>query len=236
MRLILFSIVFLLALNMNASAASIGVSVSGTCEAGSCPPTALAFNGTDDLPVDFTVTLANGDTYLVNGSFTITNNSNGGGFTAGHLFQVTYEGNPTGGLSAADTVTVQQLDSFQTVAPSVTFDRDVVGAFSANIAASSSATSCVNGNLGCVGPVVPPGSFSETTSFPLNSSGGVFSFDPAFTTNFGAGSPVGSFIVWGQTAPIPPPSGTPEPASLGLGALGLGAIITLRARRSQNTL
>lgn len=53
--------------------------------------------------------------------------------------------------------------------------------------------------------------------------------DKTFVNNFGAGSPVGSFIVWGQTTAIVPP--TPEPASVGLLALGLGAII-LRARSS----
>ena len=216
------------------NAGTIGVSVGGTCEAGTCPPTPLAFNSADTLPLNFTLTLPDGDRYLVNGSFTGTNNSNGGAFSTNHAFQVTYEGNATGGASAADTIVVQAEYAMETTVGSVVFNRDLIGAFGPTIAASSSGSSCVNGTLGCLGPVMPPGSFSELTSFSISSSGGVFVFDPAFTNNFGAGSAVGSYIVWGQTTALaPPPPPTPEPASLALFAAGLGGICIARFRRAR---
>jgi hypothetical protein len=230
MRLTVVLFVFLFALAAALNASNIGITVNGTCEAGSCPAVPIPFNATDTLPVNFVFTLANGDSYLINGSFTATNNSNGGGFSAGHLFQVTYEGNAGGGASSADTINVGQLDTFQTTVGSVVFSRDLIGGFGPTIAASSSASSCVNATLGCLGPANPPGSFNLPTSFSLDSTGGVFLFDPTFTNNFGAGSPVGSYVVWGQTTALPPPA-APEPASLALLALGLGAVTALHARR-----
>ncbi len=95
---------FVFAVSLQAS--SIGVAVNGTCEEGSCPATALAFNSTDTLPMNFTTTLSDGDTYLIDGSFETVNNSNGSGFSNTKLFQVTYEGNTTGGASGADSVNV----------------------------------------------------------------------------------------------------------------------------------
>jgi hypothetical protein len=67
----------------------------------------------------------------------------------------------------------------------------------------------------------PAGLFDLRTTFPLNSTSSVFAYNPAFTSNFGAGSPVGSYIVFGQTTPLPPPS-VPESASFGL--LGVMAV------------
>ncbi len=213
-------------------ASSLGVAVNGTCADGSCPATPLAFNANDALNVDFTTTLPDGDTYLIDGSFTGSNTSDGEGFSANHLFQVTYEGNATGGASAADTVTVAAFYSFQASIGSVDASRDVLGAFGPTIASSSSASSCLNGTLGCVGPLKPPASFDVgTSSFVVDNTDGAFIWDPTYTNNFGAGSAVGSYIVWGQTAALPPPTGAPEPASLGLIVLGLGMIFTARRTR-----
>lgn len=211
---------------------TIGIAVNGVCEAGNCANPIISFNAMDTTQVDVTLTLADGDTYLVDGSLTGTNNSNGGGFSTGHNFQVTYEGNGSGGASQADTITVEAFYEFETTVSPVTFDRDVVGAFGPTIASSSSASSCVNGTLGCVGPVTPPGSFGPTTSFPLSSSDDIFTFNPDFVNNFGAGSAVGSYIVWGQTAAIPAP--TPEPAFYpAVFALGLAGTLIGRLRRSE---
>jgi PEP-CTERM motif len=224
---------FLFAFAVAANASTVGVSVNGTCEAGSCPASPLSFSSIDNLPVDFTFTLPDGDMYLIDGSFSGTNNADGSGFTVNHLFQVTYEGNTAGGPSAADTISVQQFDAFQAAVSSVVVDRELIGAFSPAIAASSSASSCVNGTLGCLGPASPPGSFVLTTSFRLSSTGGAIVVDPTFTSNFGAGSPAGSYIVWGQDTALPSP--VPEPATFGLLGLGLGGIIAVRTRRSHAT-
>jgi hypothetical protein len=224
MRLCAFCVCLLLiagALN----ARSIGIEVNGTCEAGTCPATALAFSSNDALLFDFTLTLPNGDMYLIDGLFTDSNNDDGSAVADNQLFQVTYEGNSAGGASDADTVTVQEDNAFQTTLASGGFNSDLFGAFGPTIAASSSSSLCVNGTLGCLGPVTPPESFDLTADFPMNSASDVFVYDPAFTSNFGAGSPVGSYIVYGQTEALP------EPASFGLLALGLGGIFTARRTR-----
>jgi hypothetical protein len=107
MRLGLVTSIFLVLAGI-LSADTIGVSVNGTCEAGCCPAMPLPVNSTITLPVDIILTLPDGDMYLINGSF--TNASNGVGSPIGlvnHLFQVTYEGNGSGGPSADDTVTVE---------------------------------------------------------------------------------------------------------------------------------
>jgi hypothetical protein len=223
------SFVCLFALAAALNAGYIGVGVNGTCEVGSCTPTPIPFNSTESLPFDFTFALPDGDMYLIYGAFTGTNDSNGAGSYNTYAFEVTYEGNATGGPSAADTITVQRDAAFQTSIGSADFYTTFVGAFSPGIAASSSASTCFDGILACLGPAAPPGSFHQNSAtYPLTEVNGTFLDDKTFTSNFGAGSPVGSYIVWGQTVPVPVP--TPEPLSLGLLALGLGGIIVLRAR------
>jgi hypothetical protein len=171
---------------------TIGISVNGTCEGGSCPGLPLPFSTTETLPFDFLFTLANGDMYLIDGSFTDNNNSDGSGASNSYAFQVTYEGNANGGLSGADTITVQRDAEFETSIASADFTTSLIGAFSPGIAATSSASSCFGGTLACLGPVTPPGSFDENSStFAITSSGGAFVDDKTFVNNFGAGSPGG---------------------------------------------
>ncbi len=112
----------------------------------------------------------------------------------------------------------------------LTFDHSLFGAFGPTVAASSSVSSCVNGTVGCLGPVGAPGTFNQTNTFTLSSSGGDVVYDPTWTSNFGAGSPVGSYIVWGQTAALPPAT-APEPAPIALLTMGVGLIFIARHGR-----
>jgi hypothetical protein len=211
---------------------TMGVAVDGTCEAGSCPATGIPFNSTDTLPFDFTFALPDGDTYLIYGSFTGTNDGDGGGSNT-YGFEVVYEGNPGGGPSAADTITVQRDAAFQASLDSIDFFTSFIGAFSPGIGAASSASTCFDGSFGCLGPAVSPGSFDEDSSpFSIANTAGVFDDNKTFVSNFGAGSPVGSYIVWGQTDALPAPS-APEPASFAMLALGIGGIVIGRRARSR---
>jgi hypothetical protein len=191
---------------LNAANNYFGVAVNGQCEAGtSCPGVEVPYNTSNTLPATIRLTLPNGDKYLVNGQSSGSNNTNGTYVSFGPLFQVTYEGNATGGVSAADTIVVDWYASFQTTIGSGNFPLNLYGAFSAGIARSSSITGCLNGN--CQGPAKPPGSFNNgAESYTLDSSGGAFAFDNTYTFNFGAGSHVGSYIVINQTTALHPPS------------------------------
>jgi hypothetical protein len=226
LRRVAFVLLFLSTVALNAN--FVGVSVNGVCEGGSCPATPIPVTSTATLPFDFTDILPNGDRYLIYGSFTLNGSSESNIFA----FQVDYEGNASGGPSAADTITVERYAAFQASASSLLFNTELLGAFGPTIAASSSASTCFGGTLACLGPVSPPGSFNQSTTFLIPNVDGSYTDDKTFTNNFGAGSPVGSYIVWGRTAALPPP--VPEPAYLVLLSLGLGGIISLHARRLRN--
>jgi hypothetical protein len=174
------------------------------------------------MPFNYTLTLGNGDIYQIDGTFSNSNNGDGTYVLANEVVQVTYEGNGMGGASAADTVTVKSFNAYQTVLDSGTFGAFLYGTCDSTIAAGSSASTCVNDVLGCLGPASSPGVFDFSTSFDMNSNSGVFNYDPSFISNFAAGSPVGSFVLFGAT--------TPEPGSLSLIAGGL-AIAIFRSRR-----
>jgi hypothetical protein len=223
----IYFVILLAAIGLRAEASALGVTIDGACVFGSCPATALAVGNSETDSFNSTITLANGDMFQVFGTFGGINSA-AGDFSASHDFQVVYEGNVTGGTSENDTIDVMLLYLFASGgSSSATFDRDVIGAFGPGIAASSSASSCVDMTLGCTGTLTPPGSFNSTSSFGLNSSGGNFTDTPNFVSNFGAGSAVGSYVVWGQSTAIPVP--TPEPASVG--SVGLGLLTTICVRR-----
>ena len=183
----------------------------------------LAVGESETDTINEVVTLADGGIYQIFGTFGSSNTS-AGVFSASHDFQVTYEGNASGGLSGAESIVVDLFYSFADGGVSTgTFNRDLIGAFGGGIASTSTGSSCVNVTLGCTGTLTPPGSFSSTSSFQLLSSAGAYSFEPGFSSNFGAGSAVGSYIVWGQTAALttPPVNSTPEPGSISMMAIGI---------------
>jgi len=207
LRLVHFTCFLAFVGNINAANNYFGVAVNGRCETGtSCPAVLAPYNTANTLAVTFTHTLPNGDKYLVSGLGWGSSNGNGGDLPGYTVFQVTYQGNATGGASKADTLTVDWYSAFQTAYGYGYFGFNLVGAFSADIAASSSASGCLNGPPNCQGPFMPPGSFDNgSETYVLDASGGVFSFEPSWTCNFGAGSPVGSSMVFGysQTALAP---------------------------------
>jgi len=200
-----------------------GVAVNSHCEAGtSCPGVAVPYDTSNTLAATIQVTLANGDKYRVNGQSSGSNNSDGTYLPFGPLFQVTYEGNATGGVSAADTIKVDWYGAFQTTIASGSFGLNLYGAFSEGVATSSEVTGCLNGN--CQGPAKPPGSFNNgTETYTVDASGGAFAFDNTYTFHFGAGSHVGSYVVINQTTALPPPNITSFQPSSGLA----GASVTI---------
>jgi hypothetical protein len=183
-----------------------GIEVNGSCLSGThCPAVPLPYNTQSTLPVSYKLTLANKDKYLINGTFTCSNNSDGGYLPCSLAFQVTYEGNPKHGNSAEDTITVNWYNASETTYGYGYFTFDLNGAFSQNIADSSSVSGSFDGNAD-QGPFTPPGSFDNgTATYTEDSSGGVFSFNTDYTFTFGADSPEGSYIVIGQTTPLPAP-------------------------------
>ena len=93
----------LLAPTAQAASAGFGVEFNGTCEVGSCPPSALPTGETSFVPFAFDVTLANDDSFRVEGTLSAANSSGGTSATSTQAFVVTYLGNPSGQASQADT-------------------------------------------------------------------------------------------------------------------------------------
>jgi uncharacterized protein (TIGR03437 family) len=183
--------------------ASIGFQVNSNCAAGSCPAQPLAAGSTASLPFSATTTLSNGDTYSVVGTFNTSDSASGATFSLTYSIVITYLGNGNGGVSQADIVTIDAFSAFQSSLGTGNFSQALVGAFSPNVSSASSAQVCAAGV--CLGPVTPPGTFSQTGgSYSLAASNGAFSFDNTFNTHFGAGSPVGSYVVYNFPAPGPP--------------------------------
>ncbi|HEY1754004.1 MAG TPA: hypothetical protein VGG72_01315 [Bryobacteraceae bacterium] len=212
-------------------AGDLGIAVNGVCEAGICPGTPVPFNTSETLPFDFSLTLPNGDMYRIYGSTTTNNNSDGAGSSDSYDFQVTYEGNASGALpSSADTIVVQRYVTVEASASSGSFDTSLIAAFSSGIASSSSVTTCALSSGVCLGPADPPASVDEVSAaFNKTNIGGTFDENKTFVSNFGAGSPAGSYIVWGQDTAISPPAlSAPALISPANGSVGVLPTPTLK--------
>ena len=184
-------------------AQSLGAAVDGTCSEGNCSPAPLPIAGSELLELSFTYTLPNGDIYFFSGPFSASSDKIGTTLYENDIYQVTYEGNTAGSTlpSSADTLTVDLYESYATPTTTATYTDDLIGSFSPNIAPNSSASVCWNVS-NCFAPVSPPGSFDTLGTLPNTSVNGAMNFDETYTLVFGQGSPVGSFIVIGQTNAI----------------------------------
>jgi hypothetical protein len=191
--------------------------LEGKLEAGTDPVTPLEVGPTASLPVLFTTSLANGDTYQIFGFIT---GSNGGGanFGASEPFSIEYVGNDGGnGLTSVssrgtDTLTVDIYHSWRSLIS--TFNTMVgtsVTLMNTGFGSSAEETLKLGGQTTTFGP------FSATVSEQLKTYTARIS-DPVIGDNtyvsvFGLGSPVGAFIGYHGGSPpakkLPPtkPSG-----------------------------
>jgi uncharacterized protein (TIGR03437 family) len=192
-----------LALGVSIYAQNAGFQVNGTCAAGSCPPQLLPYGGNFNLPVSYTVTLADGDTFSITGTLTSSNSGSGSTFSLTYLFEVVFLNSAGGGTSQSDTLTLDAFTAFQSPFTTGNFGEALEGAFSFNVASSSSVQLCTAGV--CTATVSPPGSFNTSASYSLAPSNGGFTFDNTFTVHFGAGSSQGSYILFNFPA-LPAPS------------------------------
>jgi len=186
----------------SAIAATLGFGLNGSCEVGSCPATSLGFNAIADLPIASTITLANGDTYSLTGTLTSSNDATGSSISLNYIVQVIYLGNGSGGASHADTLTLDLFSAFQSNFGTANFSEGLTGIFSPTIASTSAAQMCVA--TICTATVIPPGPFDVSASYSLAPSGGAFNFDNTITAFFGAGSPIGSYILFSVPPPVAP--------------------------------
>jgi len=209
-----------------------GIQVNGTCDTGVCDFTNPApFNTNSTQTVSLSVTLGDGDMFAITGSLGVQNNSNGSLVNTSTVYQVTYLGDGNGGTSQADTISVNSFLATATALSGGNFDAGAVGFLGAGLGAGSSAQFSGVGN-GLNGPalspqVTAPGPFDADYDYPMAASGGDFKFEMSSISIFGAGSAVGSAMVFGaETAPVPVT--TPEPASIGL---FVGALVVLSGLR-----
>ncbi len=185
-------------------AQSFGVAIDATCEVGACTPAPLPIDTSAEVPLSFTYTLPNGDIYYIsNGVFGGDSDTTGTILHVNILYQVTYEGNVTGATiaSASDTLTMDFYESYATPTTTTNYTDDLIGGFSPNIGANSSVSVCWN-LVNCFPAVFPYAPFDSTSTFPNTSVNGAMNFDETYTLTFGLGSPVGSYIVIGQSNAI----------------------------------
>ena len=193
---------------MSASADTLGLSVNGTCDVGSCPPSGLGFNSSATLPVSVDVTLADSDVFRIVGTLSASNGATVNNGWA-QVYSVQYLSGPNG-VSQQDTLNIATLFGFQST-PGVQqsssgFDS---GSFSSGLGSGTSVTISLSADGQLVSSI---GTF--TNSFSVSGisetwtpSGTSFVLNEEFDATFGRGSAPGSFLAFnGAPAPVPGPA------------------------------
>ena len=181
-----------------AGAPSGAVRVNGVCMVGNCvSPHTLELRESATTKFDFVYTCANTDRYQIAGKF-VAANSVAGWSTP---YTVTYLGNAQGGPSATDVLTIDLIESFE----SLSMDRKrrsgtqgLHGSFDGPIAKTSSMGGYFlydNQPMPMLGPFSPPADFStQSGAVSLEPLGNPYINAMRRVMTFGAGSGVGAVI------------------------------------------
>lgn len=205
------------------------ITVNGTCEAGTCPPTdTLAPGGSVPFTLFGFDVVVNGDTYLVSGNYKAANTTDSGGTTSfgGDVSAEYIGGSPT---AQQDILTIDDLQNYTvpgTYNLAGTYDEGAYLGLIGDAAGSSASFQILyNGDsVGLLGPYTTSG--DHTASQFLNLSGTSLSADSQFTFSFAAGTTKGALITT-----------TPEPGGLvplaAVLVLGLGLPAFRRSRQTK---
>jgi hypothetical protein len=177
---------------------SLGLSVNGTCEVGSCPPSPLPVGTSASSPFSFNVTI-NGDLFNIAGFVSSFNN---GPFDNGWNDVFTVE-LLSGQTAQADLLTVHALWGFATTPrDDATHTDEELGAFGSGVSSGSTVTITVSLD----GTPRPFGTFTNPADNPFDVSqswvqaiGSSGIVDAQYDLSFAAGSAQGSCIQIGDT-------------------------------------
>jgi len=188
---------------VSARSDTMGLSVNGTCDVGSCPPSALAFNSfPPSTPFSFDVTLANGDLFLIAGTLS-QSNSIGGAAREAQNFTVQYLSGPNS-VSQADSLNVATLFGYQSNPIIMTNTITDFGSFNSGVASGSAVTILVSVDSTqflSFGPFTSD--FSAGSNGNLRFTPGTsFVLSEQFNLTFAQGSAQGSFIAINVPGPI----------------------------------